>query len=68
MMFLGQNGYVASSFAKLDYGNQAGGVKFVSRTEVNYLDGLILKSYLKDVNASYVVNAAGCTGKRNVDA
>jgi dTDP-4-dehydrorhamnose reductase len=68
MIFLGQNGYVASSFAKLYKGNEFNAVKFVSRNEVNYLDGSILKSYLKDVNASYVINAAGFTGKPNVDA
>jgi dTDP-4-dehydrorhamnose reductase len=68
MIILGRNGYVASSFAKLYKGNEFNAVKFVSRNEVNYLDGSILKSYLKDVNASYVINAAGFTGKPNVDA
>ena len=68
MIILGGNGYVASSFAKLYKGNQFNAIKFVSRNEVNYLDGSILKSYLKDVNASYVINAAGFTGKPNVDA
>ena len=68
MIILGRNGYVASSFAKLDNYNQSNAVKFVSRNEVNYLDSSILKCYLKDVNASYVINAAGYTGKPNVDA
>jgi dTDP-4-dehydrorhamnose reductase len=68
MIILGGNGYVASSFAKLYKGNQFNAIKFVSRNEVNYLDGSILKSYLMDVNASYVINAAGFTGKPNVDA
>jgi dTDP-4-dehydrorhamnose reductase len=68
MIILGTNGYIASSLAKLCMMTRSFDVQFVSRTEVNYLNGSILKSYLKDVNASSVVNAAGFTGKPNVDA
>jgi dTDP-4-dehydrorhamnose reductase len=68
MIILGTNGYISSSLAKLCMMTRSFDVQFVSRTEVNYLNGSILKSYLKDVNASSVVNAAGFTGKPNVDA
>ncbi len=68
MIILGTNGYIASSLAKTCMMTLSFDVQFVSRTEVNYLNGSILKSYLKDVNASSVVNAAGFTGKPNVDA
>ena len=68
MIILGTNGYIASSLAKLFMMTRSFDVQFVSRTEVNYLNGSILKSYLKDVNASSVINASGFTGKPNVDA
>jgi dTDP-4-dehydrorhamnose reductase len=68
MIILGKNGYITSSLAKLCMMTRSFDVQFVSRTEVNYLNGSILKSYLQDVNASCVVNAAGFTGRPNVDA
>jgi dTDP-4-dehydrorhamnose reductase len=68
MIILGTNGYIASSLAKVCKMTRSFDVQFVSRNEVNYLNGSILKSYLKDVNASSVINASGFTGKPNVDA
>jgi dTDP-4-dehydrorhamnose reductase len=65
---LGKNGYIASSFNRLFGFDDSIVLHFVSRNEVNYLDGSILKRYLEVVNASCVINAAGFTGKPNVDA
>ena len=68
VIIFGKKGYVASYFAKLNDDIRFYDIRLVSRDEVNYLDGSILKAYLKDVNASCVINAAGFTGKPNVDA
>ena len=67
ILVLGSNGYVGSAFVKeissrrLDY-------ICLSRREVDYANFDTLRWYLKDHRPSLVINAAGYTGKPNVDA
>tara|TARA_B100001248_G_C27384370_1_gene458805 strand:+ start:538 stop:1356 length:819 start_codon:yes stop_codon:yes gene_type:complete len=43
-------------------------VRGISRTEIDYTNPKILKDFLKYNNPSFLLNAAGYTGKPNVDA
>ena len=63
---LGGKGYVGSSLYQIVRNTGISSVS-VSRDEVNYCDPQKLKIILSDLKASFVVNAAGFTGKPNVD-
>jgi len=65
---LGANGYIGSSF--VDYLRYKG-IPYTAlkgRSECNLLDKKELTKKLKKINPSFVINAAGYTGKPNVDA
>jgi len=64
---IGNSGYVGSTifhFLK-NVGREVSGV---SRSEIDYTNPKILKEFLKSSNPRFVINAAGFTGKPNVDA
>ena len=64
---LGGNGYVGSVFQK--YLTSAGyEYTVVSRSDVDYSDRIILRDYLRKLKPRFVINAAGYTGRPNVDA
>jgi dTDP-4-dehydrorhamnose reductase len=65
IVILGGSGYVGDIYRRLDY-NQ--GVIAISRKDCDYYDIKALSKFLKDMRASFVINAAGFTGKPNVDA
>lgn len=66
-VLLGGNGYVGSAFqqalTKMDQPFRS-----VSRKDVNYADRSQLIEFLKAQKATFLINAAGFTGRPNVDA
>ncbi len=64
IVLLGKTGYIASRIAQLGGSRVLG----VSRSDIDYFKVNELSDLLKDVKAEFVVNAAGYTGKPNVDA
>ena len=67
IILLGGKGYVASSLCDI-VRNLGISILPISRRDVDYNDHLKLKNALLDRKASIVINAAGFTGKPNVDA
>jgi UDP-glucose 4,6-dehydratase len=67
IIILGGKGYVASSLY-LRVTNEGISIVPISRDEVDYYDPQKLKTRLSDLKASFLINAAGYTGKPNVDA
>lgn len=67
ILLLGGSGYVGKAYQRL--WTQAG-VAFhnLTRQEVDYTDARTLTNFLTEAGADFVVNAAGYTGKPNVDA
>lgn len=67
ILLLGHTGYVGSAFARL---LEEKGLSFrgISRSEVNYYDRAELATLIKTQKATFLINAAGFTGKPNVDA
>ena len=61
-LILGSSGYLCSKF--LDCEN----VISLSRSSVNYYDPSILKTFIRENKCKFLINAAGYTGKPNVDA
>lgn len=67
IILLGGRGYVGTAFQQ--YLTRAGQPFIsVSRAEVNYADPAALKDFLKLQRPSFLINAAGFTGRPNVDA
>ena len=67
IILLGKTGYIGSQI--LESFNQAGSeISGVSRKEIDYYNHSELRNLLREVNASFLINAAGFTGKPNVDA
>ena len=64
IVLLGKTGYIASRIAQLGGSKVLG----ISRSDTDYFKASELFDLLKDVKAEFVVNAAGYTGKPNVDA
>jgi dTDP-4-dehydrorhamnose reductase len=65
ILVLGKNGYVAKIFCSQ---NRSYDLKSVGREDFDYYNPLLLSNYLKENKVKYLVNAAGFTGKPNVDA
>jgi dTDP-4-dehydrorhamnose reductase len=66
-LILGSLGYVGSHF--FDYLSSLGQeVLGLSREDFDYTDERKLVSFLKEKQPKFVINAAGYTGKPNVDA
>ena len=67
LLILGGSGYVGSVFDNSPHYTQ-NEVKVVSKNELDYSNHASLVTLLKDLRSSFVINAAGFTGKPNVDA
>jgi dTDP-4-dehydrorhamnose reductase len=67
ILVLGSTGYLGSAYIK---NLQAAGLPHhgLSRRELDYSRPEVFIPYLKDLKPSFVLNAAGYTGKPNVDA
>ncbi|GAB5442316.1 MAG: hypothetical protein Fues2KO_26650 [Fuerstiella sp.] len=67
IILLGGRGYVGTAFQQ--YLTRTGQpFVSVSRAEVNYADPCALKDFLEQQRPSFLINAAGFTGRPNVDA
>ena len=67
MIVLGSTGYVGSKF--VNYFHALGhDVTGVSRNEIDYTNPKILSEFLRSEKPRFLINAAGFTGKPNVDA
>lgn len=67
ILLLGHTGYVGSAFARLlERGGHA--YRGVSRRDVDYTDRAALTRLIAKTRPSFLINAAGYTGKPNVDA
>lgn len=66
ILVLGNSGYVGSKIfhflAKVEE------VSGFSRSEIDYTDPKVLNEFLRSTNPRFLINAAGFTGKPNVDA
>jgi len=67
IILLGSSGYIGQAF---EQALQTRGLKFtaLSRKQIDYTKFGVLLDCLRKTNASFVINAAGFTGKPNVDA
>ena len=66
-LILGSKGYLGSHFFK-HLRNIGEDVRGLSRSEIDYTDLDKLRTLLNDVKPRFLINAAGYTGKPNVDA
>lgn len=66
ILLLGRSGYVGSAFAQLF---ERVGVPYMglSRSQVDYTDRDAFIAFLRETRPAFVINAAGYTGKPNVD-
>jgi dTDP-4-dehydrorhamnose reductase len=67
ILLLGSTGYVGSAFAA-EMERRALPFYSLSRKELNYTQFELLWNHLKSSKPSFVINAAGFTGRPNVDA
>ena len=67
ILVLGGNGYVASAFAE-ELRRSGRPYLLLSRSQKDYTAPAVLRSLLRECKPEFVVNAAGYTGKPNVDA
>ena len=66
-LVLGSKGYVGSKFYHF-LSQKDSEVIGISRSEIDYTNPKILKEFLKSIKPGFLINAAGYTGKPNVDA
>jgi dTDP-4-dehydrorhamnose reductase len=64
---LGASGYVGSKFTEV-LASRGLDSRSLSRTEVDYADASVLRDWMRVVRPRFLINAAGYTGKPNVDA
>jgi dTDP-4-dehydrorhamnose reductase len=67
ILLLGHTGYIGQAFAR-ELENRGAAWRPLSRREVDYTSFDALYPFLKETKPSLVINAAGYTGKPNVDA
>ncbi len=67
ILLLGGSGYVGQAFQQL-FASLGLEYRNLARKEVDYANSAILADFLADQRPEFVVNAAGYTGKPNVDA
>ncbi len=67
ILLLGSSGYVGGEFAKM-FANEGIAFRGVSRAEIDYSDRDRLIALLREMRPEFLINAAGYTGKPNVDA
>ena len=67
VIILGGSGYVGQAYQQMF---RERGIDFVSlaRSELDYTDSASLLVYLREMKPKFLINAAGYTGKPNVDA
>ena len=67
IILLGGSGYVGTAFQQLF---RSQGIEFInlSRAELDYSDTATLTAFLREQRPEFLINAAGYTGKPNVDA
>ena len=66
-IILGSTGYIGSYFLN-HLSNKGEYCRGLSRREVDYTDQKTLVSFLRENKPKFLINAAGYTGKPNVDA
>ena len=66
-LILGSTGYLGSHFLK-NLRNIGETVRGLSRSEIDYTNSDELRSLLNEIKPRFLINAAGYTGKPNVDA
>jgi dTDP-4-dehydrorhamnose reductase len=66
-VLVGSSGFIGSKFTEILAGR---GLEFcgLSRTEVDYADASVLRDWMRVKRPRFLINAAGYTGKPNVDA
>ena len=67
VILLGASGYMGQAFGK-ELSRRGIPFRPISRKEINYADYQVLRTALKKEKPEFVINAAGFTGKPNVDA
>ena len=67
VLLLGASGYIGQAFGK-ELSRRGIPLRPVSRKELNYADYRALRTALQKEKPEFVINAAGFTGKPNVDA
>src|SRR6266853_5497259 len=67
ILLLGASGYVGQAFAR-ELARRGQAFKPLSRYEAEYSRFDVLLEYLQKARPEFVINAAGYTGKPNVDA
>ena len=67
VILLGASGYMGQAFGK-ELSRRGIPFRPISRKELNYADYQVLRTALKKEKPEFVINAAGFTGKPNVDA
>ena len=65
-LVLGKNGYLGNTFLKSSFA--ADKIIGIGRNDFDYYDSKLLASFIKTYKITAVINAAGFTGKPNVDA
>ena len=67
IIILGGSGYVGTEYQQLF---RERGIDFINlaRADLDYTDTYVLTRFLKDKRPEFLINAAGYTGKPNVDA
>ena len=66
-LILGSSGYVGSKILHF-FSKDERDVIEISRSEIDYTSPKILKEFLRSKKPGFLINAAGYTGKPNVDA
>jgi UDP-glucose 4,6-dehydratase len=67
ILILGSNGFVGNNFNKF-LQNKNCEVEAINRNDCDFLNKDAFFKLLKNINANYIINCAGYTGKPNVDA
>jgi len=67
VVLLGPNGYVGQNF-KILFNNKKDNLICISRKDCDLLNKDKIFKILKQIKPNYIINAAGYTGKPNVDA
>lgn len=67
IILLGSSGYVGSAFREL-FDRKSIPYHGLSRRQVDYTNRSALTAFLRDAKPTFLINAAGHTGKPNVDA
>src|SRR4030081_750955 len=67
ILILGANGYIGRRYT-LFFKEKKLEVISLSRSEVDYTQPALLRKYVRQLRPDFLINAAGFTGKPNVDA